>query len=150
RLLQRLRSLTPDDANVLTELAYSLINLDRQTEAIPIVKKLVTLPNAPQRSWRLLGYVGLWEKPPDAAIEASKKYLALVPDSTGAMMNLAFGYGIKGPSDTEAKSELIPLLKKLKERDPDQIEAIKKKDDFDADFKLWMNDPEFREVVFDE
>ncbi len=61
KLLRRARTLASEDPSVLMELAYTLINMNRQAEAIPIAKQLVKMTTAPQcalRTTRLCWHVG--------------------------------------------------------------------------------------------
>lgn len=150
---QRCLAQRPGHPGSMLYQAAALIDLKKYLPAGDILESLVNKPQAPIEAWKLLGYALLFypaTRPEHAdklrrAIAASRAYLNLQPDDTGAQLNLACAYGQLGPANAEARAELrqtLPALAALPALKSRINELTQPGDDFAA----WTGDSEFSEL----
>lgn len=84
---------------MLFYLAHVLITANRAREAIPYLLFLAALPNTSVITWKMLGYACLFDPNRlNEAEQATRRYLMLFPEDSGALLNLACVFGQRGPT----------------------------------------------------
>jgi tetratricopeptide (TPR) repeat protein len=78
----------PGNASSGLTYANALLNIDDYPTAVLTLEELVKNPDAPPVATKLLGYALLFLDQYDRAEQATRRYLAFLPDDLGAQLNL--------------------------------------------------------------
>jgi tetratricopeptide (TPR) repeat protein len=145
----------PNHTDALFQLGSALIAERQFEDAITIFEKLLSLPSAPIKAWKLLGYAYLFypEDTPDRidklnrSIEVSQKYLGFEPSDVGAQLNLACAYGKLGSMSNTVIDTVIDLLKKVITANPEAVNQIRSLTAKGGDFEKWATVKEFMALI---
>jgi len=116
---------------------------------------------APPAAWFLLGYAALWGETVEdlrLALDSSKKFLYLHPNSSGALLNRAcaaaqlFGKVAAEPEKSSFRKQALEDLTTLFNGDREKTEQVKKQvedlaEESHGDFYSLREDPEFKKLL---
>ncbi len=116
--MQLILAKVPSDRTALLYLGSSLLNIGgRETEAIPVLQRLILDTGAPAIARKLLAYALLFDTNTTTrrtsiklSLESTEGFLALYPDDAGSLLNKACALSQLAEFDQERIKDLWPAI----------------------------------------